>query len=285
MRPKTLDTSRHARLLADLTDHARADDRIRAAWLEGSFATGTADAGSDLDFHVAVTAEAFDTFREEAANWIAQTRDVVGMVPVPLGTRQLLACSLADATRLDLFIERASLIAEPLRPVEPRIIFDHDALLEDARVDPAVALSPLPRLREVMNTFRFGFTFPARLSAREEWGSLHLNALLVVFQFLVPALLAVRHPEHTFRPQLHNERFLDDDHRAQVDSIVAELARAFSELPPDLEAVRRAYSHLLSALLAAFAAAAEAHEVDWPPEVDATIRAYLRAELDLNLDL
>jgi predicted nucleotidyltransferase len=56
----------HERLLADLERHARGDERVRAAWLEGSFATGTADASSDLDLHLAVTDETFDGFCADA---------------------------------------------------------------------------------------------------------------------------------------------------------------------------------------------------------------------------
>ncbi len=283
MQPKTTDTSLLESLQVDLERHARRDERVRAAWLEGSFALGTADAGSDLDLHLAVRDDAFDAFCDAARTWIDGVRRPVGLTSLTFGRRRLFAASLEDGTRLDLLVEPASVVAEPVRPVEPRILFDHDALLEGVTVDPATALSPLPRLREILNTFAFGYTFPARLAAREEWGSLHLNALLVVYQFLVPALLAVRHPEHTFRPQLHNERFLDPDQRAAVDALVVELARAFSESPPAPEAVRRAYARLETATFEAFAAAAAAHDLDWPAVTQETIRRFLRDELAIEV--
>lgn len=284
MRPATTDTSKHNRLTADLEAHARADERIRAAWLEGSFATGTADAGSDLDLHLAVTDEDFEAFSEQTVDWIAAARTVIGVVPLTLGARRLFACSLDDGLRLDLFVEPASAVAAPVRPVEPQTLFDRDDLLAAVQVDASAALSPVPRLREVLGLYLYGFTFPARLSAREEWGSLHLNALLVLYQFVVPAMLARSHPEHAFRQHLHNERFLEPDQRARVDAISVQLARAFASAPPDLEAVRVAYQTLFSTLLAELRAAIELHGITWPAEAEVTIRQFLADELNVELD-
>jgi hypothetical protein len=49
-------TAPQLELLARLVPALRADERIRAAWLVGSFALGTADAFSDLDVHCLVAA-------------------------------------------------------------------------------------------------------------------------------------------------------------------------------------------------------------------------------------
>jgi hypothetical protein len=283
MQPRTTDTSTHERLLADLRDRAIEDDRIRAAWLEGSFARGTADAGSDLDLHFAIADDAFDAFFEGAREWVTAVRAPVGLLPLTFGARRMFAISLADGARLDLFLEPASSVGDPPRPLVPRLLFDHDDLGSNFVVDPARTFNPSAKVREVLDTFLFGFTFPARLSAREEWGSLHLNALLVVFQFLVPAMLLQRHPEQAFRPQLHNERFLDPDQRSRVDALVVQLARAFSSAPPDHEAVRAAYTALLTTFLAELRAAALTHDVPWPEAAEAAIRAFLATELAIEL--
>jgi hypothetical protein len=283
MRPRTNDTATHERLLADLRARAVEDDRIRAAWLEGSFARGTADAGSDLDLHFAVSDPAFDDFAEGARDWVAAVRTPIGVIPLTFGPRRMFGISLEDGTRLDLFLEPASHVPNVARPLVPRLLFDHDDLAGGFDVAPERTFDPAAKVQEVLGTFLFGFTFPARLSVREEWGSLHLNALLVVFQFLVPAMLLQRHPEQAFRPQLHNERFLDPDQRSRVDGLVVQLARAFSSTPPDPEAVRSAYTALLTTFLAELRAAASAHDVPWPEAAEAAIREFLAAELALEL--
>jgi hypothetical protein len=284
MRPTTTGTARHERLLADLERHARADERIRAAWLEGSFATGTADAGSDLDLHLAVTDETFDSFCADARGWVEEVRESVGYLSIAFGPRRMFGFSLRDWMRLDLFVEPMSRVGEPARPVTPRMLFDRDGLEPKLRVDPTAAFDPAARITEIINTLLFGFTFPARLSARAEWGSLHLNALLVLYQMVVPAMIAQRHPEHAFRPQLHNERFLDPDQRAGVDALAVELARAFSERPPDADAVRAAHAHLQRVLFDELGAAAAAHGAEWSPATEAVLRTFLREELQIVVD-
>ena len=47
-------------ILAALTELARADPRIEALWLQGSLATGQADAFSDIDAYLAVRDANFD---------------------------------------------------------------------------------------------------------------------------------------------------------------------------------------------------------------------------------
>lgn len=282
MRPKTVDTGRHQRLIDDLEAHARADGRVRAAWLEGSFAAGTADAASDIDLHLALADDDVDAFIADARGWIAEVREPIGFLPLTFGPRRMFGCSLNDWLRLDLFVEPVSSVADPVRPLAPLVLFDRERLTAQLRVDTEAALDPAARLTEIVRTLLFGFTFPARLSLREEWGSLHLNALLVVYQFIVPAMIAQRRPLDAFRPQLHNERFLDEDQRERVDGLVVELARAFSTRPPDAMAVRTAHANLETMLLNELPAAARLHQVEWPAEAEQSMRLFLREELGVE---
>lgn len=286
MRPTTTDTARHEQLIADLEAHARADPRVRAAWLEGSFARGTADSSSEVDLHVAVPAEDFESFCDGARAWLTEVREPFGYLTLNFGPRRMFAVTLDDWVRLDLFVEPASGVAGPPRPVVPRVLFDLDGLTSDFRLAPVPGSDAATRLREVIATLLFGFTFPARLSGREEWGSLHLNALMIVYQFLVPAMLAQRHPEHTYRPQLHNERFLDPDQRERVDALVVDLARAFATIQPNESAVRASYRGLTRTLFAEISAAASLLDVEWPAEAEAeaAVRRFYLEELRIDLD-
>ena len=53
--------ARHEAVLEKLIEAAEADDRVVAAWLQGSRADGSSDPFSDIDFYVAIKDEAFDS--------------------------------------------------------------------------------------------------------------------------------------------------------------------------------------------------------------------------------
>jgi hypothetical protein len=107
---------------------------------------------------------------------------------------------------------------------------------------------------------------------------------LVLYQIVVPAMIAQRHLEHSFRPHLHNERFLDPDQRAGVDALAVELARAFSDLPPDADAVRAAHAHLQGVSIDELGAAATAHGAEWSSAAEAVLRTFFREELQIVVD-
>jgi hypothetical protein len=283
MRPTSTTTERQERLIEDLERHARGDQRVRAAWLEGSFAGGTADAGSDVDLHVAIEDERFDEFVDGAREWVAAVRAPHGDVRATFGPVRMFGWALDDYVRLDLFVERRSAVASLPRPVDPRVLFDHDGVAAGFRIEKPGGGDPAQKIADLLSIYWFGFTFPGRLGAREEWGSQHLNALLVVYQFVVPAMLAQTRPEQTFRPQLHNERLLDPAQRAAIDAVVTELASAYSTLPPDHEAVRAAHARLISLALRELKAAATAHGVAWASDAEDAVRRYFREELGIEL--
>ncbi len=62
--PERANLSRHRELVEAATEVARQDERILAAWLVGSLAAEYADEYSDIDFHIAVSPEAFPAFGE-----------------------------------------------------------------------------------------------------------------------------------------------------------------------------------------------------------------------------
>ncbi len=50
---------------------------IRAAWLEGSFGRGNADRYSDLDIHLLLVPEHWQTFQAEVKSWLSPIRPLV----------------------------------------------------------------------------------------------------------------------------------------------------------------------------------------------------------------
>ena len=68
------------RLLSNLMTLLAGDDRVRAAWLSGSFGRGTEDDWSDLDVHVAGADDAFET-------WLAERPSLYRRIGDPLLVR------------------------------------------------------------------------------------------------------------------------------------------------------------------------------------------------------
>jgi hypothetical protein len=114
---------------------AAADDRIVAAWLDGSFAAGTADAFSDIDLHCAITDESADWF---AGHWSDLARQVTPLVlaaPIPgvLGGYVI----TPEWLHLDLVFHRRSQ-CDPSALTSVKPLFDRTGTLLPAEHRPAV---------------------------------------------------------------------------------------------------------------------------------------------------
>lgn len=71
-RPDLADTTVQQSLIDRAPEILAADDRILAAWLVGSFATGRADAYSDIDLHCLITDDSAEWFRRHWAQTAAE---------------------------------------------------------------------------------------------------------------------------------------------------------------------------------------------------------------------
>jgi hypothetical protein len=112
-------------LISRLTDVLRADDRVRAAWLSGSFGRGTADRFSDVDVLVAVSSEDLTAFADE---WPARAPKVAETVLTQRlggGSTVVISHVTPQWLRFDLVITTVYQVADhsgsTLRP-----LFDHD---------------------------------------------------------------------------------------------------------------------------------------------------------------
>jgi predicted nucleotidyltransferase len=285
MRSPEVATAVQESVIARALEVFEADERVLACWLEGSFARGTADAWSDVDLHVAVSDANWPAFRGQARDTLQRIGEVLafGEVPFPWGT-QLVLAMLSGPARLDFYIERKERIGEALRLDQPRLLFDRGGIEESLMMTRNIEPLIRARLQELVQTFFFGGMWPSRLAGREEWGTLYANGLIIIYQFLVPALLIQDSPEHYFRPHFHNERQLSAARRSQVDDLVASVGRAFEgiekgKLSP--EAVVSVYEQLLSTIWREFRNACETHNVHYPDSAEAEIRAYHRRQLGM----
>ena len=100
----------------------------------------------------------------------------------------------------------------------------------------------------------------------EEWGTLLMNALSIVYQFLVPAIL-VQEGADFLRPQYHNERHLSPVRRREVDLLVDAIRASFEGIAGgtlDQARVRKVYEQLAGAIWSELQQACELHGVAYP---------------------
>jgi hypothetical protein len=110
------------RLLAACLD----DPRIRALWLSGSLARGTADRGSDLDTLIAVRDEDFDDFAAHWREWLATITPTLLARELPSAPGSFFSTT-EGCERLDVVCEPVSDV--PTTPHRHRrTVFDRDGL-------------------------------------------------------------------------------------------------------------------------------------------------------------
>lgn len=117
-------------IIRELERVLKQDQRVKAAWLKGSFGRVTdADRHSDIDLHVWLTPENAATFRQGLEAWLATLRPVLLYHELSGGHMvvSLLQGDDAQVVALDVFIETA----DEMQIVEgkTRVLLDRDGRL------------------------------------------------------------------------------------------------------------------------------------------------------------
>lgn len=185
-------TEPQERLLRRSEEVLRSDPRILAAWLAGSFASGRADAYSDIDVHCCVDDEELDGLRD--VGWkevLARITPTVMATPFPpsgpVGGYSL----TPDWTHIDLvFHSRSAVPAGPDGPLRP--LFDRTGELLARR--PAAVEPPGPPYfpERVVDFFFYIFGNMVTVVARDEPALLGNGVITLRDTCLTPLLCAER---------------------------------------------------------------------------------------------
>ena len=215
---------RHESVLAGLTEAARTDDDVVAAWLQGSRADGSADPFSDIDFYVAVADEAYDRFDKLA--FIQRVAPV--LVHYELPGLPGIVCLLEGPVKLDLFAERVSSLEQGERSAVLVLVDKSDAASklntswEPSKKEIASQVDALVRL-----TFQ-GSTWPVRLLRRGQWMTHAYSEIALIHNVILPLMLA-QHDARTFhRNPLTRERLLPEEERLELDALARDILSALA---------------------------------------------------------
>lgn len=243
------------------------DPRVRGVWVSGSIARGSADAGSDLDFLLAVPS---GDFRDFAAGW----RERVEAITPVLISREMPGlpgstyATTTDCLRLDIVVEPIDRLDHS--PFRTRlVVFDRDGLTATV---PAVELgaetSQQAATGIVEEAYREAAIFPAAVVARGDWllGVVGVHQMqLALYRLLVEC----------------NQPLPPMGVKQWTRRLRADQVRILSALPQPVaerESVVAAMGAALGALRGFGRSCAEAVGLVWPAEVDAGVLAYFERE-------
>jgi hypothetical protein len=253
-----------------------ADGRIVAAWLEGSFAAGTADAFSDIDLHCAVTDDSADWF---AAHWAGIARQIAPVVlagPIP-GVRGGYVIT-PEWLHLDLVFHLRSQ-CEPSRLTAVSPLFDRTGALlpvGPAATAPSVGSSAAREPYFPADAVNLYFYFLGNLAVVLGRGEVLMaaNGAIMRRDFgLVPVMLA----ENGVRKH--------DGHK-RLNRYLTERQLGFLESLPPLSATRDSvirFDQLVAAdFISRGRALAERTAASWPADLELATISYLRRWLGVE---
>ena len=264
-----------------------ADHRVAACWLEGSFASETTDAWSDIDMHVAVRDDNFDTFLADRLHTLNRIRTVLayGEASLPWSAH-LVYATMSGPVRFDLYIERLDNLEAVPRWEEPRLLFQREAIGSRLQVVTDISTFVRSWLEGLMQSFFFGAMWPVRLWGREEWGTLLMNSLAITYQFLVPAMMVQDDPRNYYRPPYHNEHRLRPERRQEINALLEEILRAFRGIgrgEVDFEGLVHLHEVQFGLLWRELRVACTKWGVTYPEVAEKEMQDYYRRELGFNI--
>ncbi len=287
MLPRTKDTRAQEALIAHAGEVLAEEPRILAAWLEGSFASGSADPWSDVDLHIAVRDEDWDAVFADRLSLLGRIGPVLGHGEASLPwAAHLVFANLAGPVRVDLYMEKLSGLGAALRKDQPRVLFDRGSVSESLKLNWNPEVLARLRLLQLTQGYFFGSGWPVRLAGRGEWATQFANAVVIVNQFLIPAILLQEDDAQFFREAFHNERFLSPARRRKVNALMGQVREAFAGIERGEvrgDAVARAYEAVIGAIYREMRGACAKFGVAYPEEAEREMRDYYRRELGMEI--
>lgn len=252
------------RLLAVCED----DGRIRALWLSGSLARGTADGGSDLDILLAIRDGDFDEFAAGWRDWLASITPTLLARELPFAPGSF-SSTTTGCERLDVVCEPAGKLAESKFRYR-RVVFDRDGL--DATV-PAPEPMPGPdtgRLRRLVEEFfRIEAISPPMLNQRRDY-LLVADGVHLMQRMLYDVFVECNQPQPPMGVKQWSTRLTLGQRQ---------ILTALPVPSPERDSIIAAHRAVVHAMRTAGRAAVTACGCQWPAELDDGVQRFVDREL------
>jgi predicted nucleotidyltransferase len=268
VRPAVIDVLEpgYAELFERVAKGAARDERVRAMWLSGSLARGTADRASDLDVLLAVGDDAHDAFAAGWREWLASITPTVIARPLPFLPGSFYSVT-PHRMRLDVVVERVSQLPSTFFR-ERTLVFDRDEL--HATIPPPLPATPpnKDRVAEIVEEFFRDHGMFNVVVDREDW--LLANEAVHVMRTLLYRLYVEANAP---RPASGVKRWSDKltaEQRAVLEALPTGAAASRDDVVRTVETVACAFVREARPICARLG-------VPWPAELERATVEYLRA--------
>lgn len=265
---EALPSGYHA-LFARAREVLEADDRVRAVWLAGSLARGTADAASDLDLIIAVADDHHEAFTATWRDWLSEITPTVLAEELPFAAGSFHSIT-PGFERFDVVVEVASATSTTFFPIREQV-FDRDGLTAQL---PGGEAPPGPSPDAVGGLIREYFRISAveTILVRDDW-LLAREHLHLVHSLTYRLFVEANAPLPAMGVKQWSTK-LTPAQRTALSSLPTDAA--------DLEEFRGAQLATADVFLTNAEVLARRLQVEWPDELEAAAAQHLREQMGID---
>lgn len=244
------------------------DERIRALWLSGSLAKGTADGGSDLDILLAVRDGDFEEFAAGWREWLTTITPTLLARELP-SARGSFYSTTTGCERLDVVCEPVSkLPASPHR--YRRVVFDRDGLDAAVSAPHPVPGPDLDRLRWIVEEFfRIEAIAPFMLNQRRDY-LVVVNGVQMMQRMLYDVFVECNQPQPPMGVKQWSARLTPEQRQ---------ILTALPVAAPERDSIIAALRAVVNAMRTEGRAAVTACGCNWPVELDTGVQHFVDRSL------
>lgn len=242
-----------------------ADERVRALWLSGSLARGSADHVSDLDLLLAVRDDDHDAFSATWKDWLGAITPTVIARPLPFLPGSLYSVT-PGRERFDVVVEPVSRLATT--PFRTRVVvFDRDGL-DTIVPDPEARTGPSSvKLAAIVEEFFRDYGMFPVVVEREDW-LLGLEAIHFLRGLIYQLFVEANAPQPPMGAKMWSAK-LTASQRGALEALPTGQAERNSVIDAH-ETVAVAFVRYARQICAT-------HDVPWPTGLEAATLRYLKS--------
>lgn len=239
--------ARRDALIARLVEAAKADERIAGLWLQGSLATGTHDAYSDIDAYIAVDDTSFDVVYGEREALLAKLFRPFAWCDATTPGLTAVHALAEGGVKLDLFYEPESAVDKQKRHAV-QVLFDRCGIASRLQTG---WQPPVPTIAHILSTIirmtRQGATWPLRLLHRDQWATLAMMELDLINAQLAQLMAVQIDPGNFYNTPFSLFRLLNEKQQAEIDRLTHRVL--FAVTHRDATALKEVHLEVYDALV------------------------------------
>jgi hypothetical protein len=261
----------YARLFDRAVEVLAGKSAVRALWLSGSLAQGTADAGSDLDLIVTVDDSAHGEFAAAWRDWLGEITPTVLAKPLPFAPGSFHSVT-PGWQRLDVIVEKAGDVESTLFRVR-KAVFDRAGVQEGIPAEsPPAGPSQARLLGLIEEFFRVYGLLPVSVR-REDW-LLGVEGIGLLRRMLYDLFVEANAPLPGVGLKQWSAK-LTEEQRHTLEGLPAGAATR--------EAVIEGHLAVGAAFLPHAKRIASEQGINWPDRLEAATLEHLRRDLGIGI--